>query len=247
MKCVNCHASLGNEAAKPRHVWLSSHQCGSLWPRLLPIPLPGAWVPSCPARHCSPQVPGQHPQPVLSHSPWEKGDVPPRSRSVHGGKCYLLWAGKGRRLVLIASAGKASKARSKVSVASQDQSVRAWLMAESSPVRIVTPKHQSSIPVNLSPWTLQLQLYLPYLFPLNSMSLERERNSTGKKRRISRKGVWVRTRESGGGLSKGSKGGLLHSQLVELGQLLRGRRDIRAKKVIVIEYNKSHQKSRTKL
>lgn len=78
-------------------------------------------------------------------------------------------------------------------------------------------------------------------------SLERERNSTGKKRRISRKGMWVRTRESGGGLSKGSKGGLLHSQLVELGQLLRGRRDIRAKKVIVIEYNKSHQKTRTKL
>lgn len=31
---------------------------------------------------------------------------------------------------------------------------------------------------------------------------------------------------------------MLHSQLVELGQLLRGRRDIRAKKVIVIEYNK---------
>lgn len=185
--------------------------------------------------------------PSRCHSPWEKGDVPPRSRSLHGGKCYLLWAGKGGRLVLITSAGKASKAGSKVSVASQDQSGRAWLMAESSPVRIVTPKHQSSIPVNLSPWTLQLRFYLPYLFPLNSMSSERERNSTGKKRRISRKGVWVRTRESGGGLSKGSKGGLLHSQLVELGQLLRGRRDIRAKKVIVIEYNKSHQKSRTKL
>lgn len=33
-------------------------------------------------------------------------------------------------------------------------------------------------------------------------------------------GGWVRTRESGGGLPKGSKGGLLHSQLMELGQLL---------------------------
>lgn len=36
-------------------------------------------------------------------------------------------------------------------------------------------------------------------------------------------GRWVRTRESGGGLrSEGGKGGLLHSQLVELGQLLKG-------------------------
>lgn len=94
---------------------------------------------------------------------------------------------------------------------------------------------------------LQPQLHFSYLFLLDTAIFERERNSTGKKRRISRKGVWVRTRESGGGLSKGSKGGLLHSQLVELGQLLRGRRDIRAKKVIVIEYNKSHQKARTKL
>lgn len=38
------------------------------------------------------------------------------------------------------------------------------------------------------------------------------------------KGVWregrVRTRESGGGLSEGGKGGLLHSQLMELCQLL---------------------------
>lgn len=33
---------------------------------------------------------------------------------------------------------------------------------------------------------------------------------------------WVRTGEGRGGLSKGVKGGLLHSQLVELGQLLRG-------------------------
>lgn len=36
-------------------------------------------------------------------------------------------------------------------------------------------------------------------------------------------GTWrVRTRESGDGLSQGGKGGLLHSQLVELGQLLKG-------------------------
>lgn len=33
---------------------------------------------------------------------------------------------------------------------------------------------------------------------------------------------WVRTRESRGGLSERGKGGLLHSQLVELAQLLRG-------------------------
>lgn len=37
-----------------------------------------------------------------------------------------------------------------------------------------------------------------------------------------REGLWVHTRESRGGLSEGGKGGLLHSQLVELGQLLRG-------------------------
>lgn len=87
---------------------------------------------------------------------------------------------------------------------------------------------------------------MSYFFSLNKLSLERQRNCIGKKRRKSVKGIWVRTRESGGGLSKGSKGGLLHSQLVELGQLLRGRRDIRTKKVIVIEY-KSHQKLRTKV
>lgn len=34
--------------------------------------------------------------------------------------------------------------------------------------------------------------------------------------------LWVRTRESRGGLSEGGKGRLLHGQLVELGQLLRG-------------------------
>lgn len=235
VKCVNCNASLGDEAAEPRQGWLSSRQCGSLWPRLLPIALPSTGVPSCLARHHSPQTPGQHPRPAWSHSPWESRDVPLGSRSVHSRGCYLLWAGKDVRLALIASAGKASKAGSKVSVTSQEQSRHAQLTAESSPVRTVTPKHLSCLPVNLSPWTLQLQFYLPCLFPLKSMSLERERNSTGKKRRISRKGMWVRTRESGGGLSKGSKGGLLHSQLVELGQLLRGRRDIRAKKVIVIE------------
>lgn len=33
---------------------------------------------------------------------------------------------------------------------------------------------------------------------------------------------WVRTGEGRGGLSEGGKGGLLHSQLVELAQLLRG-------------------------
>lgn len=35
---------------------------------------------------------------------------------------------------------------------------------------------------------------------------------------------WVRTGEGRGGLSEGGKGGLLHSQLVELAQLLRGGR-----------------------
>lgn len=43
--------------------------------------------------------------------------------------------------------------------------------------------------------------------------------SPGEKRR-SAKGSWVRTGESGVGLSEGRKGGLLHGQLVELGQLL---------------------------
>lgn len=33
---------------------------------------------------------------------------------------------------------------------------------------------------------------------------------------------WVRTGEGRGGLSEGGKGGLLHSQLVKLAQLLRG-------------------------
>ncbi len=39
---------------------------------------------------------------------------------------------------------------------------------------------------------------------------------------IIERALWVRTRESRGGLSKRGKGGLLHSQLVELGQLLKG-------------------------
>lgn len=46
---------------------------------------------------------------------------------------------------------------------------------------------------------------------------ERERPRV---RREVRKGGWVRTGESGVGLSEGRKGGLLHGQLVELGQLL---------------------------
>lgn len=50
-------------------------------------------------------------------------------------------------------------------------------------------------------------------------SSERESESPGEKRR-SEKGSWVRTGESGVGLSEGRKGGLLHGQLVELGQLL---------------------------
>lgn len=57
--------------------------------------------------------------------------------------------------------------------------------------------------------------------------------STGTKRRKLQKGLWVRTRESRGGLSEGGKGGLLHSQLVELGQLLRVWRDIRAKRLLL--------------
>ena len=45
--------------------------------------------------------------------------------------------------------------------------------------------------------------------------------------------MWVRTRESRGGLSEGSKGRLLHSQLVELGQLLRGSgRNSRAERLL---------------
>lgn len=47
---------------------------------------------------------------------------------------------------------------------------------------------------------------------------KRESESPGEKR--SEKGSWVRTGESGVGLSEGRKGGLLHGQLVELGQLL---------------------------
>lgn len=157
------------------------------------------------------------------------------SGRAHGEGCCLLRVGKGSAGTHPA-AQKARKAGSRAGVHSYALSV---------PMRTSSPALPPSLPANLSLWTLQF--YWSYSFPLDTTRSERERNSTGKKRRISRKGVWVRTRESGGGLSKGSKGGLLHSQLVELGQLLRGRRDIRAKKVIVIEYNKSHQKSRTKL
>lgn len=215
----------------------------------------------CPPTNAAPYGHGSFP----ALSPWGRGAVLPSltslstaARSIPGwcraiplGKAGLSHQGldqhmagdatsSGWRKLLTASAGKISETGSKVSVALQEQSRHAQLMAQILPIRTVTPKHLSCLPLFFSPWILQLQLYLPCLLPLNSMSLERERNSTGKKRRISRKGMWVRTRESGGGLSKGSKGGLLHSQLVELGQLLRGRRDIRAKKVIVIEYNKSH-------
>lgn len=48
-----------------------------------------------------------------------------------------------------------------------------------------------------------------------------------------RRELWVRTRESRGGLSEGGKGRLLHSQLVELGQLLRGSgRNSRAERLL---------------
>lgn len=52
------------------------------------------------------------------------------------------------------------------------------------------------------------------------------KRSTGIDLRVYSGGVKVRTRESGGGLSKGGKGGLLHSQLMELCQLLGGGRRI---------------------
>lgn len=47
-----------------------------------------------------------------------------------------------------------------------------------------------------------------------------ERESPQVEEKEVRKGSWVRTGESGVGLSEGRKGGLLHGQLVELGQLL---------------------------
>lgn len=187
--------------------------------------------------HCSPQC-----RPALLHPAGTRAaslagavGMSQGSGWAHGEGCCLLWVGKGGAGTRPA-AQKARKAGSRAGVHNYVLSV---------PVRTASPALPPSLPANLSLWTLQF--YWSYSFPLDTTRSERERNSTGKKRRISRKGVWVRTRESGGGLSKGSKGGLLHSQLVELGQLLRGRRDIRAKKVIVIEYNKSHQKSRTKL
>lgn len=56
------------------------------------------------------------------------------------------------------------------------------------------------------------------LTALNKDSSQRE--SPQVRREEVRKGSWVRTGESGVGLSEGRKGGLLHGQLVELGQLL---------------------------
>lgn len=47
-----------------------------------------------------------------------------------------------------------------------------------------------------------------------------QKESPQVRRQEVRKGSWVRTGESGVGLSEGRKGGLLHGQLVELGQLL---------------------------
>lgn len=187
--------------------------------------------------HCSPQCCPALLHPAGTRAASLAGAVGMSQGSgwAHGEGCCLLWVGKGGAGTRPA-AQKARKAGSRAGVHNYVLSV---------PVRTASPALPPSLPANLSLWTLQF--YWSYSFPLDTTRSERERNSTGKKRRISRKGVWVRTRESGGGLSKGSKGGLLHSQLVELGQLLRGRRDIRAKKVIVIEYNKSHQKSRTKL
>ena len=99
MKCVKCHASLGD-------VWPSSHQRGSLWPRLLPITLPSAGVPSRPAWHRSLQTPGQHPWLAPSHSPEESGDVPPGSGSAHGRGCYLLWVGDRRSSLLLGKPAK---------------------------------------------------------------------------------------------------------------------------------------------
>lgn len=215
-------------AMAPSH--RSPQHGGAILPCLAPLPADSG---AASLAGAEPFSPGKWGCPTGVRSSAQRGMLPPLGwEGWEGGAHCFCW--------------ESQCAGSKVSVASQEQSRHVQLTAESSPVRTITPKNPSCLPINISPWTLQLQFYLPCLFPLNSMSLERERETTGKKRRISRKGMWVRTRESGGGLSKGSKGGLLHSQLVELGQLLRGRRDIRAKKVIVIEY-KSHRKSRTKL
>ena len=107
-----------------------------------------------------------------------QGSIPGRRRAVPPGKAGMSHRGPDQRtagdattsgqgsmgLAPIASAGKASKAGSTVSVASQEQPRRARLTAESSPVRTVTPKRPSCLPVNLPLWTLQLQLYLPCLF-----------------------------------------------------------------------------------
>lgn len=59
------------------------------------------------------------------------------------------------------------------------------------------------------------------LVPFTALNTDRsERERPQVRREEVRKGGWVRTGESGVGLSEGRKGGLLHGQLVELGQLL---------------------------
>lgn len=113
VKCVCCHASLGDKAAEPRHI---TSACPTI-KTLLPIALPSE---GCPPWHRSPQSPGQHPRPAPSRSPWERGDVPRGPDQRTAGDA----ASSGQRrmgLVLIASAGEASKARSEVSVARQEQ------------------------------------------------------------------------------------------------------------------------------
>lgn len=59
----------------------------------------------------------------------------------------------------------------------------------------------------------------PYLLRRCPEHRRSERKAPGEKRGQKGRG-WVRTGESGVGLSEGRKGGLLHGQLVELGQLL---------------------------
>lgn len=55
---------------------------------------------------------------------------------------------------------------------------------------------------------------------LTALNKTVQKESPQVRREEVRKGSWVRTGESGVGLSEGRKGGLLHGQLVELGQLL---------------------------
>lgn len=113
MKCINCHASLRDEAMSScPSIHMAPYSRGS-FPSLSLV------------RRCHPAGSAplpQHPPWALSCSPWESRGVPLGTRSARGRGCYLLRVGKGARLVLIASAGKASKAGSEVSVASQEQS-----------------------------------------------------------------------------------------------------------------------------